>query len=155
MEKQLKSTARALWPRIEELSGSDYISALFNVSVFLYSTPFVIAGLVWLIAVTDLALLRTQWPLLCLLLGLLFLFEQLDFFFFVEITPGIYSDWQSSLSTIIVWSAAFIFGPTSLWLAVLYACIHYSRRWFKYPATDLRWNCARNFNLNMVKSSPA
>ena len=151
MEKQLKSAARALWPEIEALSGTEYVSALFNVSGFLYSTPFVIAGLAWLITVTDLAIFRTQWPILCLLLALLFLFDQLDFFFFVEITPGIYSDWQSSLSTIIVWSAAFIFGPTSLWLAVLYACIHYSRRWFKYPATDLRWNCARNFNLNMVE----
>jgi serine phosphatase RsbU (regulator of sigma subunit) len=151
MEQRLKITAKRLWPGIETLSGLDYVTGLYNVTGFLYTAPLVLVGLGWLIAVTDPAHIRAEWPVLCFLLALLFAFERLHFYFFVEITPGIYSDWQASLTSVIVWSAALIFGPSGLWLAVLHGCIYYARRWWKYPATDKRWSCARNFSFNLVE----
>lgn len=151
MEQKMKTIAKKLWPGIETLHGTEYVTGLFNVIGFLYTVPLVLAGFGWLFAITDWALLGAQWPILCFLLILLFVFERLNFYFFVEITPGTYSDWQASLSTVIVWSAALIFGPSGLWLAVLYSCIHYTRRWWKYPAADKRWSCVRNFNFNIVE----
>ena len=74
MEKRLKAIARKLWPEIETLSGSDYISGLYNVTGFLYAAPMAMVGLVWLTAVTNLALMRTEWLILSLLLVLLFVF---------------------------------------------------------------------------------
>ena len=114
MEKQLKAIARKLWPEIETLSGPDYISGLCDVAGFLYAAPLALVGLGWLIAVTDLALMRTEWLMLSFLLVLLFIFERLDFYFFVEITPGTYSDWQASFVSVITWSAVLIFGPSGL-----------------------------------------
>jgi len=151
MEKRLKIFARRLWPEIEKASGLDYVSHLFDVTGFVYTAPLVLAGFGWLLAVTDLALVRAEWPTLGLLLVLLFAFEQLGFYFFVEIKPGTYSDWQASLSPIIIWSAALIFGPSGLWLAVIHGLIYYIRRWLKYPSVERRWNCARNFTFNLVE----
>jgi len=151
MEQRLKTIAKTLWPEIETLSGLDYVTGLYNVTGFLYTAPLALVGLGWLIAVTDLALLRAEWPVLCFLLVLLFVFERLHFYFFVEITPGIYSDWQASFTSVLIWSAALIFGPSGLWLAVLHGCIYYARRWWRYPSTERRWSCARNFGFNLVE----
>ncbi|MFL7868424.1 MAG: PP2C family protein-serine/threonine phosphatase [Anaerolineales bacterium] len=151
MEERLKTIAKTFWPEIETLSGLDYATGLYNVAGFLYTAPLALAGLGWLIAVTDLALIRAEWPILCLLLVLLFVFEQLHFYFFVEITPGSYSDWQASLTSVIIWSAALIFGYTSLWLAVLHGITFYGRRWWKFPSAERRWSSARNFTFNLVE----
>ena len=151
MEKRLKIFARRLWPEIENASGLDYVSHLFDVIGFVYTTPLVLVGLGWLFAATDLALVRAEWPILGFLLVLLFVFEQLGFYFFIEIKPGTYSDWQTSLTPIIIWSAALIFGPSGLWLAVIHSLIYYIRRWRKFPSVERRWNCARNFTFNLVE----
>ena len=151
MKKRLKAIARMLWPETETLSGPDYVSGLFDVIGFLYTAPLALVGLGWLVAVTDLALMRTEWSTLSLLFVLLLVFERLDFYFFVEIMPGTYSDWQASLPSVITWSAALIFGRSGLWLAVLHGFIHYARRWRRYPSTDRRWNCARNCAFNLVE----
>jgi serine phosphatase RsbU (regulator of sigma subunit) len=151
MEDRLKAIARRLWPEIEALSGSDYVSGVYNVTGLLYAAPFALAGLAWLVAVTDLALIRSEWPMLLFLLVLLFVAQRLDFYFFVEIEPGIYSDWQASLTSVITWSAALMFGPSSLWLAGLHGFVYYARRWRRSPSIERRWNCARNFAVNLAE----
>ncbi len=151
MEKRLGILARKLWPEIAITGGLGYESHLFDVIGFLYTAPLVLVGLGWLLATTDLALVRAEWPILGFLLILLFVFEQLGFYFFVEIKPGTYSDWQASLTPIIIWSAALIFGPSSLWLAVFHSLVFYIRRWRKYPSIERRWNCARNFTFNLAE----
>jgi serine phosphatase RsbU (regulator of sigma subunit) len=151
MEERLKAIARRLWPEIEALSGSDYVSGLFNVIGFLYAAPLTLVGLGWLITVTDPALMRSEWTTLALLLVLLFVSERLGFYFFVEIIPGTYGDWQASLTSVITWSAALILGPSGLWLAGLHGFIYYARRWRRSPSIERRWSCARNFAFNLVE----
>jgi hypothetical protein len=126
MEDLLEVIARKLWPEIEALSGSDYVSGLFNVIGSLYAAPLALAGLGWLMVVTDPTLMRTEWPMLALLLVLLFVSERLHFYFFIEIMPGTYADWQASLTSVITWSAALMFGPSSLWLAALHEFVYYT-----------------------------
>ncbi len=123
MEERLLAVAKRFWPELETTSGPERRNGVADVVGFLYSMPLALAGLVWLIAVTDLTLLRTEWPTLSLLFVLLFVFERLDFFFFAEVAPGTYSDWQATLGTVIIWSAALIFGPSALWFAVLWLLI--------------------------------
>jgi len=67
MEDRLLTIAKRFWPEIETMSGSDRTSGVFDVVGFLYSAPMALGGLVWLIAVTDLVLIRTEWPMLVLL----------------------------------------------------------------------------------------
>jgi serine phosphatase RsbU (regulator of sigma subunit) len=155
MEERLKATARALWPEIDTLTGTDYVGALFNVIGSLYAAPLALAGLGWLVCVSDPALMRSEWSMLALILLLLFVSERLDFYFFVEVMPGTYSDWQASLTSVITWSAALIFGPSGLWLAAIHGLIHYARRWRRSPSVDRRWNCVRNaaFSLSEILTS--
>ena len=82
MEERLLAIAKRFWPELETMSGPERTNGVRNVVGFLYSAPMALVGLVWLIAITDLTLFRTEWPTLSLLFVLLFLFERLNFFFF-------------------------------------------------------------------------
>jgi serine phosphatase RsbU (regulator of sigma subunit) len=150
MEERLLAIAERFWPELETMSGPERRDGVADVVSFLYSAPLVLVGLVWLIAVTDLTLFRTEWPILSLLFVLLFVFERLDFFFFAEVTPGAYSDWQATLGSVIIWSAALIFGPSALWFAVPWLLIFYARWWRRSTSISRRWNCARNFTLHFA-----
>jgi serine phosphatase RsbU (regulator of sigma subunit) len=150
VEERLLALARRFWPELEAMDGQNRTSGVFDVVGFLYSAPLALVGLVWLMAVTDLALVRAEWPMLALLFALQFLFERLDFFLFVEVTPGTYSIWQSSLGPVIVWSAALIFGPSALWLFVLWWLIWFARTWQRALSTSSRWRCIRNLTFNLA-----
>ncbi|MGC9398609.1 MAG: PP2C family protein-serine/threonine phosphatase [Anaerolineae bacterium] len=124
--------------------------SLADVVGVLYATPLVVAGLIWLLAITDVSLFIDTWPVLLLLLGLLFVFEQLDFFVFVEVTPGIYADWRWSLWSVITWSGVLIFGPTALWLTTFWRTVAFLRKWWRAKAKDWRWNISRNFVIDVT-----
>ena len=68
MEKRLLGLAKRLWPELETMAGQDRTSGVFDVVGLLYTAPLALVGLVWLTAVTDLALIRAEWPMLVLLL---------------------------------------------------------------------------------------
>ncbi|HSR31647.1 MAG TPA: SpoIIE family protein phosphatase, partial [Anaerolineae bacterium] len=150
MEERLLALARRFWPELETIDRRDRTSGVFDVVGFLYSVPMALIGLAWLMAVTDLALMRAEWPMLALLFVLQFIFERLDFFLFIEVTPGTYSAWQSSLGPVVVWSAALIFGPSALWLFVLWWLIWFARTWQKAGSTGSRWHCIRNLTFNLA-----
>jgi len=153
MEERLLAIAKRFWPELETMSGPERTNGVRNVVGFLYSAPMALVGLVWLITITDLTLFRTEWPTLSLLFVLLFLFERLNFFFFVEVIPGSYSDWQASLGTVIIWSAALMFGPSALWLFAFHGLIYYARRWQRSTSIGSRWSCIRNFTVNLAEET--
>lgn len=117
---------------------------------FLYGAPIALTGLIWLVAVTDLALLRQRWPLLLLLLGVATLLRRWSFSIFVEVGPATSADWRESLEVIISWSAALLFGPTALWVTFLGVISSLIERWMR-PAssTMVRWRYIRNFVLDV------
>jgi len=155
MEERLLPIAKRFWPELETMSGQRLAGAVGDVVGFLYAAPLALLGLVWLMAVTDLTLIRTEWPTLLLLFVLLFLFERLHFFLFVELTPGIHADWQADIKDVITWSAALIFGPSALWLAALQGLAYHAHRWWRSPSTGERWNCVRNFAFSFTVVIPA
>jgi serine phosphatase RsbU (regulator of sigma subunit) len=153
VEERLLAIAKKFWPELETMSGPERRDGVRNVVGFLYSAPLALVGLVWLMTATDLTLFRTEWPTLSLLFVLLFLFERLGFFFFIEVTPGTYSDWQASLGMVIIWSAALIFGPSALWLLIFHELIYYARRWQRSTSVGSRWSCLRNFTVNLAEET--
>jgi len=155
MEERLLAIAKRFWPELETISGLRRAGAVGDVVGFLYSAPLALGGLVWLMAITDLTLIRTEWPMLLLFLVLLFLFEQLDFFLLVEVAPGVHADWQADIRDVITWSAVLTFGPSVLWLTVLYELALYAHRWRKSPSTSARWSCARNLTFSFTAVIPA
>jgi hypothetical protein len=151
IETRLLPLARRLYPGLGTARGQELTSGIANVVGLLYAAPLALVGMGWLVAVTDLALVRTVWPAFLLLLVLVFLLRRLGFFLFLEIKAGSYFDWPESLETIVTWSAALLFGPTALWLVVLWAVISYFFRWRQSVSTSLRWNLARNFGLEITR----
>jgi serine phosphatase RsbU (regulator of sigma subunit) len=141
-----------LWPGLAGLRGYERSTAVWDMAGLAYSAPLALAGLVWLAAVTEPARLVDAWPLLLLLLGLLFIFQRLQFFVFTEIEPGAYTDWSASLGDTLVWSAALIFGPGALWLFVVHHLAFYTRRWRRSVTPGDRWSCLRNASLSMTET---
>ena len=150
MRTWLRTLARRLFPEIESLGPRERTYSLADITGVLYASPLAVVGLIWLITVTDLTLFLEAWSLLLLLLGLLFIFEWLDFFVFVEVTPGIYADWRWSLWSVITWSAVLILGPMTLWLTTLWRTIAFIRKWQRAKVKDWRWNISRNFAIDIA-----
>jgi serine phosphatase RsbU (regulator of sigma subunit) len=153
VEQQLLAIASKLWPELETMGRRERAGGMFEVFGFLYSAPLALAGFAWLIAVTDLNLIRMEWLTLSLLFVLLSLFRRLDFFFFIEAQPGGVAYFASSLEPIITWSAALVFGPGVLWIAVLWDLIDFARRWRRAPSTRVRWNYLRSLTLEITSST--
>jgi predicted membrane protein len=151
IESRLLPIAKLLWPALEEMSGDELTNRMVDVVGFLYGAPIALVGLVWLVAVTDLALIRTQWPALLLLLGLVIFLRQLSFVFFIEIAPRSYAYAEDSLKEIASWSAALVFGPTALWLTVLGAVSDWVFQRQRPTSVARRWHRAQDLALETMK----
>lgn len=150
MASRLLAIAKRLSSGLETLQAPYLAFSVLDVLGPVCTAPLVLAGLGWLVAVTDLTLMRTAWPTFLLLLVLEFVFERFGFFLFAEVIPGTQYDWSAALGTVVTWSAALMFGPTALWLFVLQELIDRIRKWRRSPSTGMRWNILRNFTMNFV-----
>jgi serine phosphatase RsbU (regulator of sigma subunit) len=114
-----------------------------------YGTLLALAGLVWLVIVTDLALARAEWPTLLLMLVLALLLNQLDFFWIVERRAGTYDRWSAPLGGLVTVSAALLFGPTAVWIGLVVALVYSARTWRAAALMTQRWAAIRNLVLNL------
>jgi serine phosphatase RsbU (regulator of sigma subunit) len=155
MKKFLTFLAKKLWPDFETLAEPDRVSLLGQLFGTLYSLPLAIVSLGWLVVVTDLDLVRSQWPVLLLLLGLSLIFSRLSFFQVIGKRAGSYSYEGSSLEAIIVVSAMLLFGPTAVWLHVLNTLIYYGAKWPRFASRQQQWTWIRNlvFSLGAITAS--
>jgi len=153
MKQPLLNIAKKFWPALETMGQEEKIRRMYDIFGVLYSMPLALAGLVWLIFVSDWSLILRSWPFFLLLAALVFIIKKFDFFFFFEVRPGVFSYNASSFEGIITWSAALIFGPTVLWLAVLGAVIDFIQPWHRAESGKVRWNAVRNFAQNLAAAS--
>lgn len=110
---------RSLWPELDQMSEQRRLAGAGDVLVFLLSAPLGLGGLIWLAASTDLQVIRQFWPELMVFGILIVIFNQINYFLIVEIRQDRYGSAEGSLAGMMQWAAAFLFGPTSLWLSVL------------------------------------
>ncbi|MBN1874044.1 MAG: PP2C family protein-serine/threonine phosphatase [Anaerolineae bacterium] len=150
MDAWLFLLVKRFFPEVDTMQGRERTYAIAEILGTLYAAPLSLLGLVWLVFITSATPVYAPWPTLVLLLVLLFIFEQLDFFLFVEVTPGTYANWDWSLETIIVWSSVLMFGPGALWLTVLWSLISFVRKWYKAHAPDWRWHLVRQLSLKFA-----
>ncbi len=144
--------ALRIWPDFESLAEPDRLALLKELFGTLYYLPFFLLAVVWLTAATDLALLRAQWPLLLLFLGLSVLAGRLSFFQITVGTDGSYDYNGSSLEIVIVTSAMLLFGPTAVWVPFWARLIDF---WLDRPASPSsyqRLNRIRNLIYNLGPS---
>ncbi len=145
MNDLLYRIALKIRPDLESLSGQRRIGGVADVITLLYTLPLALAGIAWLVAVSDLQVLRQSFGPLLLMGVLVFLFNRLSFFLITEIRSGGYANTQGAMDGVVVWSAIFIFGPTALWLAVLWNLVNFFNNIRQADTTFARWGTARVF----------
>jgi hypothetical protein len=135
MKSFLSHIAVGIWPDFESLAEPDRLALLRELSGILFGLPFLLLTVVWLVAATDPALLREQWPILLLLLGLSILAGRLSFYQITVGPDGSYNYNGSSLEIVIVVSGMLLFGPTAVWVPFLGRLIDF---WIDRPASPSR-----------------
>ena len=144
MEKLLHSIAGRFWPGLLEASGRDRAVGFSDILAVLYAGPLSAVALVWLVGATDLSVLRTAWLPLTAALFLIYAFRRLDFNSYVEIDRGIFGSFNGSLDDIVRWPTALLFGPTALWLFLVWRSVTLVRDLRRSDTTALRWSAARS-----------
>lgn len=124
-----------------------------DVITFLYTLPLAVAGLVWLIGTTDGELLRQELPVLGLIFALIILFSRVSYFIIIEIRTDRYGSTDGSLASMVFWSAIFLFGPTALWLLVIWIILRHIWDWRENNSPGARWNQARSTTKGMAATT--
>ena len=143
-DRVLFTIARPFWPELEEFSWPRRLIGIGDVVSFLYALPFALIGWIWLLQVTDLELIRQQWQLFAFILLLIVLFDQVNYFFIVEIRTDRYGSANGSLASMVHWSGLFLFGPSGIWLLLIWLLGKFVWQWQKAGSTASRWNMLRN-----------
>ena len=146
----LYSLAKIFWPGLETMSEQRRLVGIGDVFSIMYAFPFALGGLFWLIRETDFDILFSQYPVLVIIFGLIALFSQVSYFIIVEIRTDRYGSSDGSLASMILWSAVFLFGPTALWLSILWNGLNFIFNWRKSNSIAARWNLARNFTFEIA-----
>ncbi len=147
MATTLFTIARRFWPELERLNYPRRVIGTGEVLSSLYSAPLALLGLIWLATTTDLELAARSWPFLALLAALMFLFRKLGFFLITEIRTGRYASSDGSMESMVLWTGLFLFGPLTLWLAVLWSIVDLLVQWPKLHTSFDRWSRLRNFSF--------
>jgi hypothetical protein len=155
MEDQLRAIAKRVWPEFKTASEQDCASITFDLFGILCLLPLALAGLVWLVAVTDLGLILQEWRVLLLLSVFMLLFKRFHFYTFLEAPGAGTPRFDSTLEPIVTWSAALIFGPTAVWLSVLWDLVVYGRRSVLAVAVPERLDTLRNLLDNLAAKTLA
>ena len=158
MNPKLIKIARVFWPEIEELSEQRKLVATGEVITFLYSLPLAIVGLAWLISIsvpTHLPILIEEWPIIFLVFGLIFLFDQVNYFYIAEIRDNRYGSTKGSFSTMVHWTALFLLGRSAIWIMVVAILGVFLKSWFQTTPKVARWGLARNLTLDLSISTLA
>ncbi len=143
MENFLLIAASRLRPGIDSLQGRDRAVTVGNIFGVLYLTPLAVVGVVWLVAVTDLSVVRGSWAILAGVFALIYVFGRTDFFFTIEVKKNVEAHATGSPADVVVWGAAFLLGPTALWPAFLWTVFQGLRDWRREDPIDLRWTQVR------------
>jgi serine phosphatase RsbU (regulator of sigma subunit) len=158
MQPKLQSIAKLFWPDIDTLSEQRKLIAIGEVITFLYSLPLALAGMGWLIIVSEVSILpefRQEWLFITLIFGLIFLFDKVNYFIIAEIRDNRYGSSKGSFLTMVHWSAIFLLGPLAVWIRVVTILIVFTWSWFQTKSRFARWNLARNLNLDLATSTLA
>jgi serine phosphatase RsbU (regulator of sigma subunit) len=153
VENTLFTIAKKFRPELDASGATDRLGGVADVLGVLYSAPLTLLGLLWLVAVTDLSLMKDEWLTLLILLVLVFLFDHFHFFIHLDV-EGLFLSAEGSLRRIATWSGALLFGPSALWLAVLATLGRFFHEWRDAASVGTRWGLARKFSLRAATAIP-
>jgi serine phosphatase RsbU (regulator of sigma subunit) len=148
MISPLMRVARRLWPDFDQLTDYERVRLLGDLALTLLSLPLVVGSLLLLAAVSDLEVMRTQWPAALMILGLGFSLSRLSFFQIFGTRAEHYSFVSSTLMPVLAISALLLFGPSTIWLLLALEAPNYVPLLLKAQSRPQRWTLARNWLYN-------
>jgi serine phosphatase RsbU (regulator of sigma subunit) len=146
----LDNLASIFWPELRSMSEQRRRIGTGDVLTFLYSLPLALAGLAWLISVTDLGLLRQNAAVFILNLGLYILFSKITYFIIIELRTDRYGSADGSLANMILWSSIFLLGATAIWIALIWLWFDFVRRLRQSRSLAARWGLLRNLSTDQA-----
>lgn len=141
--------ARRFRPDLVEMNIQRQMVSVGDVLITLCTAPIALIGLIWLASVTNWRLLSSNFPQILLFAVLLILFNRVNYFFIIEVRADRYGSAEGSLASMIQWSAAFLFGPSALWLSVIYTLGIFIWNWRQTISKSGRWSQARSLTQEL------
>lgn len=141
MRDFLYRLARRVYPKIDSFTEAERGLATGSVALVILLTPYLLAGLIWLIAITEVSVFAEHWPTLAGIFGVMLLFSFFSFRLYFVTPSGGYFEWGRQFSSDIVWSGALVFGPSAFWLLVPMALLR---------ETILGWRANRLKRLMLI-----
>ncbi|MCB8967867.1 MAG: PP2C family protein-serine/threonine phosphatase [Ardenticatenaceae bacterium] len=155
MRRRLTAVTYHFLPELRQATLEMQSAALGSVLGTLYGVPLALAGIIWLLWVTDWAMFAAQWPLLLLLFAL---HRLLGYFDFSTVLASDSVRVHGSQARLVTWSAALLLGPGALWLDLLGALIDALLRPLPSTSTPLvarvqRWDRVRVFSVTVGRET--
>lgn len=102
-------------PGYAGLSDAEQMQQRGDVFGLLWALPFVVAGVMWAVALTNLQTLAREWPWLLGMAFIVWLFDQrLNFTIYLD--EKLQTSAGASLAPTVTWTALLIFGPAAVWI---------------------------------------
>jgi serine phosphatase RsbU (regulator of sigma subunit) len=153
LNKAIFNIAKVFWPELISMPEQSQLVGAGEVLTFLYTSPLALSGLIWLIKSTDLTIFRQGVPALALILAIFVLFTRVNYFIIIEIRKDRYGSGDGSLAFMILWSAIFIYGPSAIWIAIIWSVANFAWNWTRYTSTANRWNLIRNLTAELTTNT--
>lgn len=152
MEDIFYRLIRRLRPDLENMSAQQRMGGTANTITLLYTFPLAAISLVWLVLVSEWALIVENWLTFVLLAVLLYLFNRFNFFIVTEIRSGGYANTEGALDGMVLWSGLFLFGPTMLWADVLWNLVNLVRGLWQEHSPAYIWQQLRASSSSIAAS---
>ncbi|MDH3943259.1 MAG: SpoIIE family protein phosphatase [Anaerolineae bacterium] len=150
---RLLAISKRLWPQLENMRIDRQLVGVAELTAFLYSAPLALWGIVWLIRSTDLDVIRTNAGVMIVMLLLNGIFLRLRFFFIVELRENRYGSSDGSMAGIVLWSAIFLFGPSALWVSIIWYLLQGLVILRRRTGPAESWILRRNLSMSLASES--
>ena len=148
MIRLLRYLQRKLRPELNGRPTPMRYLMMSDVVGILYGLPLVIFGLFWLTAVSDWSVLTRHGLWLGIILLAIVIFSRLRFYMMHALRDGHMIGSDGDFVVVILWAAMLIFGPTIIWLFLLWVLVELGLSLGRAINREMRWNSLRSAALN-------
>ena len=114
----------------------------------LYGLPLIILGIVGLVSVTEFSMFMDNWLWMLVILAAIIIFSQQRFYIMREFRAGWVLKSDGDFLGVVLWTAILIFGPSVIWLFVLWNVVEFWIAFRKAINSDMCWDAIRSIVLN-------
>lgn len=137
-----------LRPELDDRPSAIRYMMMSPVVGILYSLPLVVFGLFWLAFRTHWQTLWSDLPALILILLGTIIFSRLRFFMLHTLKTGHMVSSDGDFVGVILWASLLIFGPSVLWVFMLWILVELFLEFNRSTTRDSRWEFGRSACLN-------